>query len=355
MNQPFHRPDGCLWPLLYGAAEHGDRDMSVMLLDQGANVDQTAPGGASSLMLASERGFVPLVALLLARRAAVNYSRPDGYTALFGATRMGHVAVVRALLDSGSTVDQFHKDGTTPFWVACQQGHLSIAQVLVEAGADPNVQAPGYYGRTPLQQAATAGHHQVVALLLRWGSVVDAADAQGTTALHLACIHEQENVVRLLLAAGASISLEDNSGRSAMDYVIEERHAAVRQILQGHTEAAAHALLLQDAPSGAAGQAEEGTGRRSKRAFRFRCNNPACGNTEESEQRLLHKCGRCRGVRYCGDACMRADWRAHKVGCRAPSLPEAGVSQEGGAHGWKCEYCSSWKASMDGRCVACPK
>ncbi len=102
-----------------------------------------------------------------------------------------------------------------------------------------------------------------------------------------------------------------------MDYATEERHAPIRQLLQQHTATGAPCTQLvavsdgsagpnaQPQPQGAgaadqdraAGQAEEGTRRKGKRAFRFRCNNPACSNTEESLQRRLNKCGRCRGVR----------------------------------------------------------
>ena len=58
---------------------------------------------------------------------------------------------------------------------------------------------------------------------------------------------------------------------------------------------------------------------RSRRAFQFPCNNPACANTEESMQRRLNKCVGCHGLRYCSDACRRVDWRAHKLACRRQS------------------------------------
>ena len=39
------------------------------------------------------------------------------------------------------------------------------------------------------------------------------------------------------LAAGASTTLEGSRGRSAMDWVTEPRHAAVRRLLQQHMHA----------------------------------------------------------------------------------------------------------------------
>ena len=38
---------------------------------------------------------------------------------------------------------------------------------------------------------------------------------------------------------------------------------------------------------------------------------PGCGAT-----RGLKRCGGCRAVRYCSEACSRAHWREHKSECR---------------------------------------
>ncbi|KAF7945072.1 hypothetical protein EAE96_009852 [Botrytis aclada] len=43
------------------------------------------------------------------------------------------------------------------------------------------------------------------------------------------------------------------------------------------------------------------------------CNN--CSDVPQGD--TVHKqCGRCRGVRYCGPACQKADWKEHKKVCR---------------------------------------
>ena len=51
------------------------------------------------------------------------------------------------------------------------------------------------------------------------------------------------------------------------------------------------------------------------------CAHPACttvdGPSEASMRRGKTKtCSGCRLVRYCGAACQKADWRAHRVACR---------------------------------------
>jgi hypothetical protein len=40
----------------------------------------------------------------------------------------------------------------------------------------------------------------------------------------------------------------------------------------------------------------------------------ACGKPPATGEALL-RCGRCRAVSYCGPACQRAHWKAHKMNC----------------------------------------
>jgi hypothetical protein len=52
------------------------------------------------------------------------------------------------------------------------------------------------------------------------------------------------------------------------------------------------------------------------------CNNPACVNLEETaEWQLVRRpgsvCSGCCTARYCGTACQRAHWAAHKPVCKA--------------------------------------
>ena len=46
------------------------------------------------------------------------------------------------------------------------------------------------------------------------------------------------------------------------------------------------------------------------------CSNVASG-CEAQAWRCSKKCGGCRRVRYCGEECCRADWRAHRRVCAA--------------------------------------
>jgi hypothetical protein len=66
---------------------------------------------------------------------------------------------------------------------------------------------------------------------------------------------------------------------------------------------------------------------RRARALALRsCANPHCANLAGATEAALRgrRCGGCGAVRYCSEACCRADWRAHRRACR---LLQAGGGQ----------------------------
>jgi ankyrin repeat protein len=70
------------------------------------------------------------------------------------------------------------------FALAAQFGHANIVEMLLDAGEDPNGYNPvgAHSHSTPLHQAALAGHHDVVRLLVEHGARLDVKDTiwQGT-------------------------------------------------------------------------------------------------------------------------------------------------------------------------------
>jgi uncharacterized protein len=85
-----------VFPLLK-AARAGKRDMLVLLLDYGANINQKRPGdGMDALAAACLEGQLTIVDMLVARNAAVE---PQDLSYAIGA---GHVEVAKRLLDAGA-------------------------------------------------------------------------------------------------------------------------------------------------------------------------------------------------------------------------------------------------------------
>ena len=65
---------------------------------------------------------------------------------------------------------------------------------------------------SPLHDASTCGHTEVVRLLLDEGAPMDEKDENGMTALMLASRYGRTEVVRLLLDKGAAVDVKDNDG-----------------------------------------------------------------------------------------------------------------------------------------------
>ena len=83
-----------------------------------------------------------------------------------------------------------------------------ICQVLLAMRA--NVEDRGMKGDcTPLMEAASAGHTDIVRLLIAHGADVNAQSSSGNTPLMYACAGGHEDVVRVLLEAGAHVEVSN--------------------------------------------------------------------------------------------------------------------------------------------------
>src|SRR5208282_1664269 len=114
-------------------------------------------------------------------------------------------------------------DSATPASVTLNQaaihGDVHLVESLLREPADVN--GYGKNGRTPLMEAVSHRHPDVVKMLLWAGANTELRStsldtsmwASGCTALEMAVIAGDAETVRALLAAGANISSRDKSGR----------------------------------------------------------------------------------------------------------------------------------------------
>ena len=96
---------------------------------------------------------------------------------------------------------------------------------------------------------------------------------------------------------------------------------ALKRLTQTVKQLAATAVARQQEPPGggqaapvAAAEDPEVAVRRARALALRSCANPRCSNLAGASEGALRgrKCGGCRVVRYCSDACCRADWPAHR-------------------------------------------
>ena len=110
-------------------------------------------------------------------------------------------------------------------WTACRKGALERVRQLIQDGQ--NVNRGDSYGATPLMEAATWGHDQVVQELIRAGVDVNGKSNTKQTALHRASSRGHSNVVKTLAEAGVNLNVLDVYGMTPLMWAAYRGHANV--------------------------------------------------------------------------------------------------------------------------------
>lgn len=132
-------------------------------------------------------------------------------TKAINAASQGDLATLQALQAEGKAVDQPDLRRRTPLYQAAAAGHTDTVAFLLQAGSDIN--APNESAQfTALIAAVRGGHADTVALLLDAGATVDQPDRNGDTPLVFALAANQDAIAAQLLAAGADPAQEDSTG-----------------------------------------------------------------------------------------------------------------------------------------------
>lgn len=197
----------------------------------------------------------------------------NGYTPLHYAAERGSVAVARRLIDCGADVDARDAQRRTPLLLAAHAGPWKersaedVIQLLLSENAQvdlhlassigavgmleasiagaPSLDAQDRGGRTPLYLAAHNNRSDTVRWLVEHGASVDAANADGQTALSTAVLHlaSQEcdpALVRYLLDSGASADACTAAALGDLDLLrrlLDADPAALERPVNGFTPA----------------------------------------------------------------------------------------------------------------------
>ncbi|WP_397376347.1 ankyrin repeat domain-containing protein [Paenibacillus vietnamensis] len=190
----------------------------------------------NELIAAAERGDTDKVIALLQAGADINGTDERGRTAAMAATHGNRPETVKALIDAGADINLRDRRSDNPLLYAGAEGMLDIVKLAVEAGADTKL--TNRFGGTSLIPAADRGHADIVDYLLKHSDVsVDHVNNLGWTALLEAVIlgdggSRHTRIVHLLVEHGADVNLADNDGVTPLAHAEKRGYAEIAAILK---------------------------------------------------------------------------------------------------------------------------
>jgi ankyrin repeat protein len=248
---------GGLTPLVF-AARQGSLESTRLLLEGGADVNQTTEYGWTPLLAAIHNRYYGLALVLLESGADPKLANKGGWSPLYLATDnrnieggdyptrkadRDHLELIDALLARGADVNArmksstetrtifthqwLHEEGATPLLRAAQSGDVTLVKRYLESGADPMLTTED--GTTALMVAAGIGWVEgvtyewspaqtleTVGLLLDLGVPVNAQNLDGQSALMGAAHKGRNDVAQLLVDRGADLALRDIGSRDTI-------------------------------------------------------------------------------------------------------------------------------------------
>ena len=237
------------------AAREGDLESAKLLLDAGADINQTTEYGWTPLLTATNNRHYVLGKYLIERGADVNKANKGNWTPLYLATDnrnieggdypvpkpdMDHLEYIKVLLEHGAdpnkaakdntltrtifTMQWFYEDGCTPFVRAAQSSDVELMQLLLDWGADPFMKTA--FADTALTAAGGIGwvegvtyersakeNLEAIKMLVYLGLGVNDANRDGRTALMGAALKGRNDVVQFLVDHGAKLDQRDGGSR----------------------------------------------------------------------------------------------------------------------------------------------
>jgi ankyrin repeat protein len=224
------------WTPLMDACISGDLALIRLLLEAGA--DPTLGTSFASPLEILARAKAPEPACLEAASRLLRNGVPRHMIdmALITAASAGKEGMAGLLLQHGARVDAQDSSGQTPLQLAVLAQQARLVGQLLEAGANP--ERADHRGCTAMHKIAAAIPGQAdlapLRLLLEKKAVVDAADAEGWTALTHAVAARRNDLVELLLRAGAVVNRADQGGRTALMWAASAGAAETVTLLLQH-------------------------------------------------------------------------------------------------------------------------
>ena len=253
VNFPLEEAD----TILMKVAGKGNLDLVKLLVEAGANVNQTNQLGESALMYAVYHPWLEVYEYLypltspelrheaekeLPSRLLYRKRKEDLLTKRFiDAARFGNVKIACESIVTGVNINSYDAKGDAAIHIASQYGHLSIVNLLIKAGADIEFRTEDS-GQTPLILAASDlasakynGYDldviKTIRFLVKAGANVNTQDNDGWTPLIGAANAGSIEAVKILIKAGANVNAQDNDKNTALSLAKEVGNTEIVKLL----------------------------------------------------------------------------------------------------------------------------
>jgi ankyrin repeat protein len=164
-----------------------------------------------------------------ARQALEQQGLPYTEAALVEQARNGNATAVALFLAAGIGPDARDQLGQSALFAAASAGHAEVVRLLLEKGASIDTE----FSTLLLHHAAGKGQAEIVQILLEKGVDVNAQDLVGYTALMRAAEEGQDDMVRMLIAKGADVNAQEMHGYSSLMWaVVKGKKDTVRLLAQ---------------------------------------------------------------------------------------------------------------------------
>ncbi|XP_033163555.1 rabankyrin-5 isoform X2 [Drosophila mauritiana] len=201
---------------LHQSIKNEDSDISLFLLEQGADITALTDNLDSALDLSIKHDLSEVVDELCRRGIALS----------------------------------INKNGESPLWSALEKGYEDVAKILVRHGIDTDCWGEGPEGcrQTLLHRAIDENKESVAIFLIQSQCDLDSARQPGpngeggdeaqdeASPLHLCCHWGQTKVVQTLIDHGANVNVVDAESKSPLHVAIESQYDEIISILLCHPD-----------------------------------------------------------------------------------------------------------------------
>ncbi|CAG2198942.1 ANK [Mytilus edulis] len=195
----------------------------TLLCQNGAEVNDHDEDNRNSLHSAAEDGNTELILMLMEHNADVNFQMNNGMTSIFLACGGNHLEAVNCYGVINLTLRNVTKRMDT-IHIASNANYTDIVKYICDHSAAV-VNLSNNKGQSPLHLACKKGHKDtlvpmviknIAEILIKEGAAVNKVNVTGIPALLLAYSNKQIEIAKLLLDNGAEVNSRDEYGQTPL-------------------------------------------------------------------------------------------------------------------------------------------